>query len=65
LVGFTCTKGSSFVRLSNHGYGQVSEENQVSFTSESEAEPAGYRKAGNCKQLLLVEIRSRETEANA
>jgi hypothetical protein len=43
----------------------VSEENQVSFTSESEAEPAGYRKAGNCKQLLLVEIRSRETEANA
>jgi deoxyribonuclease-1 len=31
------------------GYGQVSEKNQVSFTSESEAQAAGYRKAGNCK----------------
>ena len=30
-------------------YGQVSEKNQVSFTSESEAQAAGYRKAGNCK----------------
>jgi deoxyribonuclease-1 len=30
-------------------YGQVSEKNQVSFTSESEAQTAGYRKAGNCK----------------
>ena len=31
------------------GYKQVSEKNQVSFTSESEAQGAGYRKAGNCK----------------
>ncbi|MNC61070.1 Endonuclease I [compost metagenome] len=31
------------------GYGQVSEKNQISFTSESEALAAGYRKAGNCK----------------
>ena len=30
-------------------YSQVSEKNQVSFTSESEAQAAGYRKAGNCK----------------
>lgn len=30
-------------------YGQVSEKNQISFTSESEAQTAGYRKAGNCK----------------
>lgn len=30
-------------------YGQVSEKNQISFTSESEAQAAGYRKAGNCK----------------
>jgi deoxyribonuclease-1 len=31
------------------GFSQVSEKNQVSFTSESEAQAAGYRKAGNCK----------------
>jgi deoxyribonuclease-1 len=31
------------------GFSQVSEKNQVSFTSESEAQVAGYRKAGNCK----------------
>ncbi|MNY16048.1 Endonuclease-1 precursor [compost metagenome] len=31
------------------GYSQVSEKNQISFTSESEAQAAGYRKAGNCK----------------
>jgi deoxyribonuclease-1 len=31
------------------GYAQVSAKNQVSFTSESEAQAAGYRKAGNCK----------------
>jgi deoxyribonuclease-1 len=31
------------------GYGQVSEKNQIAFTSESEAQAAGYRKAGNCK----------------
>jgi deoxyribonuclease-1 len=31
------------------GYDQVSEKNQISFTSESEAQAAGYRKAGNCK----------------
>jgi deoxyribonuclease-1 len=31
------------------GYGQVSEKNQISFTSESEAQATGYRKAGNCK----------------
>ena len=30
-------------------YGQVSVKNQISFTSESEAQAAGYRKAGNCK----------------
>ena len=30
-------------------YGQVSEKNQVSFASESDAQAAGYRKAGNCK----------------
>lgn len=30
-------------------FGQISEKNQVSFTSESEAQAAGYRKAGNCK----------------
>ena len=31
------------------GYGQVSAKNQVTFDSESEAQAAGYRKAGNCK----------------
>lgn len=31
------------------GYAQVSAKNQVSFASESEAQSAGYRKAGNCK----------------
>jgi deoxyribonuclease-1 len=33
------------------GYGQVSAKNQISFTSESEAQAqaTGYRKAGNCK----------------
>ncbi|MCY1452436.1 hypothetical protein D9M71_693550 [compost metagenome] len=31
------------------GYLQVSAKNQVSFASESEAQAAGYRKAGNCK----------------
>jgi len=31
------------------GYGQVSAKNQISFTSEAEAQAAGYRKAGNCK----------------
>lgn len=31
------------------GYGQVSAKNQISFSSESEAQAAGYRKAGNCK----------------
>ncbi|MGH8464572.1 MAG: endonuclease [Pseudomonas sp.] len=31
------------------GYAQVSAKNQVSFASESEAQAAGYRKAGNCK----------------
>lgn len=30
-------------------YGQVSEKNHIPFTSESEAQAAGYRKAGNCK----------------
>lgn len=30
-------------------YGQVSEKNQVPFTSEAEALAAGYRRAGNCK----------------
>jgi deoxyribonuclease-1 len=31
------------------GYGQVSAKNQIIFESESEAQSAGYRKAGNCK----------------
>lgn len=31
------------------GYGQVSAKNQITFDSESEAQAAGYRKAGNCK----------------
>ncbi len=31
------------------GYAQVSEKNQIAFTSESAAQAAGYRKAGNCK----------------
>ncbi|QJC79573.1 endonuclease [Pseudomonas umsongensis] len=31
------------------GYAQMSAKNQISFTSESEAQAAGYRKAGNCK----------------
>jgi deoxyribonuclease-1 len=31
------------------GYGQVSAKNQITFGSESEAQTAGYRKAGNCK----------------
>lgn len=30
-------------------YGQVSAKNQVTFASESKAQAAGYRKAGNCK----------------
>lgn len=30
-------------------YGQVSAKNQITFGSESEAQAAGYRKAGNCK----------------
>jgi len=30
-------------------YGQVSPKNQITFDSESEAQAAGYRKAGNCK----------------
>lgn len=31
------------------GYEQVSAKNQISFSSESKAQAAGYRKAGNCK----------------
>ncbi|AIB42887.1 endonuclease [Pseudomonas sp. WCS374] len=31
------------------GYTQVAAKNQVSFASESEAQAAGYRRAGNCK----------------
>ncbi len=31
------------------GYAQVSSKNQVTFSSESAAQSAGYRKAGNCK----------------
>ncbi|NIE74384.1 deoxyribonuclease I [Pantoea sp. Ap-967] len=31
------------------GYAQVSQKNQVAFASETEAQAAGYRKAGNCK----------------
>ncbi|WP_407310425.1 endonuclease [Pseudomonas sp. nanlin1] len=31
------------------GYAQVSSKNQVTFASESAAQSAGYRKAGNCK----------------
>jgi deoxyribonuclease-1 len=31
------------------GYAQVSAKNQISFDSESDAQAAGYRKAGNCK----------------
>ncbi|MDF0731671.1 endonuclease [Pseudomonas entomophila] len=31
------------------GYAQVSTKNQVSFESETQAQAAGYRKAGNCK----------------
>ncbi|WP_409281275.1 endonuclease [Pseudomonas defluvii] len=31
------------------GYAQVSAKNQITFDSESDAQAAGYRKAGNCK----------------
>ena len=31
------------------GYEQVSAKNQITFDSESDAQAAGYRKAGNCK----------------
>jgi len=31
------------------GYAQVSAKNQITFDTESEAQAAGYRKAGNCK----------------
>ena len=31
------------------GYAQVAPKNQVIFDSESDAQAAGYRKAGNCK----------------
>lgn len=30
------------------GYGQIAPQNRVEFASESEAEAAGYRRAGNC-----------------
>lgn len=31
------------------GYNQVSQKNQVTFSTEAQAQVAGYRKAGNCK----------------
>lgn len=45
------------------GYVQVSVKNQITFDSESEAQAAGYRKVGNCKQMLFFDNWPRGTKA--